>query len=82
MSNQEKANYLVSLGLEILSQEEDQISFLHDYDFDYEHQISFEDFEIGDSLKTIKNKSSVYSPCCGELLDRDIMLCRRCLEFC
>ena len=47
----------------------------------YTYDISFQDFEIGDTIETINNTANIYS-CCGDILDKDYMRCPTCQEHC
>jgi hypothetical protein len=74
--NQQKLQYLKSL------------TTIEDYDYDHNYvqfeedymcTISFDDFEIGDNLSEIIENSDYYS-CCGDILDKDFMMCPTCYE--
>jgi len=45
------------------------------------YEIEFDEFDIGDSIETIQNGANLYS-CCGDILDRDYMICPTCKEHC
>ena len=82
--NQEKLNYLESLGVEIQGYNlEDEKNYRASVSFtdDYDYGIDFEDFNIGDNLSTIEKHSDIYS-CCGDILDKDYMICPSCKEHC
>ena len=78
MKNEAKVNYLVDLGFEVDSFDNEIISFTDDDGYGYE--INFDDFEVGDSPGVITENANLYSPCCGELVDRDYMRCPECKE--
>lgn len=40
-----------------------------------------DEFEIGDSVSQIMRAAEYYS-CCGDLLDKDSMMCPSCREHC
>jgi len=77
----EKIAYIESLGL---TTESFTISngecFIYITD-DYDYEISTEDFEVGDSIQQIFSRADIYS-CCGDVLDKDIMVCPTCKEHC
>jgi hypothetical protein len=81
-TNRQKVAYLESLKYEILGYDDkglpnDTVSFRGDYDY----EIEFDEFEIGDSISSIENAANIYS-CCGDLLDKDYMMCPTCYEHC
>ena len=79
----EKAEYLESLGFTIVESIEVD-GYTTEFHFDCDdtfHSIYEDEFEIGDSLQMILHKATVYS-CCGDPLDRDIMICPTCKEHC
>jgi len=75
--NEKKLDYLEDdLGLEIADYEIlDGVSFIDGNEF----SIGFDGFEIGDSLKDIEDAADIVS-CCGDVVDRDIMICPTCKE--
>ena len=77
----DKIAYLESLGLIIESFTSQSGECTVYFTDDYDYEISTNDFEIGDSLKEIYNASDIYS-CCGDILDRDYMICPTCKEHC
>ena len=76
--NEIKVNYLVDLGFEVDSFDNETISFTDEDGYGYE--ISFDNFEVGDSPGAITENADLYSPCCAELVDRDYMRCPGCKE--
>jgi hypothetical protein len=82
--NQEKLNYLISLGVEIQDYNLETTSHYPayvSYTNDYDYTIEFDDFNIGDTLSEIEQYSEMYS-CCGDILDKDYMICPSCKEHC
>jgi hypothetical protein len=81
-NTKEKLEYLKSLGF-INTETIDVEGYDTEFHFDYAifYSIYEDEFEIGDSLQTILHKATVYS-CCGDPLDRDIMICPTCKEHC
>lgn len=79
-NHQQKLEYLVALNYEISHYDNETIAF--DDDNYYGYEITFNDFEVGDSSADILDKATWYSPCCGELLDKDHMRCPECQESC
>jgi hypothetical protein len=77
MENQKKIEYLQSIGLKVEWNDDETVAFESDYSSD----IRFDEFEIGDSAEDICNRANIYS-CCGDILDRDWMLCPSCREHC
>lgn len=78
----EKILYLESLGIHIeqIIGKNSPSAF---FEFNgYSYEIDLEDFCIGDSLNSIISQSEQYSPCCGEPLDSDWMICLSCKEHC
>lgn len=73
--NQNKVQYLESLGFKVEGQYQDIISFSGDYNYD----ISIEDFEIGDTVNQIVKNADIIS-CCGDIVDQDYMMCPSCKE--
>ena len=73
--NNNKVEYLKSLGFKVEGQYQDIISFSGDYDYN----ISTEDFEIGDAANQIVENSDIIS-CCGDMVDKDYMMCPSCRE--
>ena len=71
----EKLNYLKSLGVQVLESITDVEFTANGYDYG----ISFNDFQIGDSLETICQNADLYS-CCGDIVDQDLMMCPSCKE--
>ena len=81
-TNRQKVAYLESLGYEIQDYADNglpgsTVSFTGDYDY----EIAFDEFEIGDTASSIENSADIYS-CCGDILDKDYMICPSCKEHC
>jgi hypothetical protein len=78
-----KENYLRELGFT----EVDSIEVKgYDTEYNFENNGQFcaifdDEFEVGDSISDIINASTFYS-CCGDILDKDIMICPTCKEHC
>ena len=79
----EKAEYLESLQFGV-------VDFIevdgYDTEFHFEADgmscsIYEDEFEIGDSVSQIMRAATFYS-CCGDPLDKDIMMCPSCREHC
>lgn len=79
----EKAEYLDSLGFGV-------VDFIevdgYDTEFYFEADgmscsIYEDEFEVGDSVSQIMRAATFYS-CCGDPLDKDIMICPSCREHC
>jgi hypothetical protein len=77
----DKIAYIDSLGLTAesftLSNGECIISITDDYDY----EISTDEFEVGDSVQEILQRADMFS-CCGDILDKDYMMCPTCKEHC
>ena len=71
----EKLNYLKGLGVEILDHDHLGVSFRADYDY----AIEWGEFFVGDSPETICRSADLYS-CCGDIVDKDWMICPTCKE--
>jgi len=81
-TNQEKAEYLKTLGFDVHNIiEVPGYDTEIEYTGDYDSIIYTSEFEIGDSIQEIIRVSDFYS-CCGEPLDKDIMICPTCKEHC
>ena len=78
MENQTKVDYLKTLFTVTEVQDEGCIFEAPDC---YEAYILFEDFQVGDTSKDICSASEYYS-CCGDVLDKDYMMCPTCYEHC
>jgi hypothetical protein len=76
--NKKKLEHLESFNVTIEDYNEKSVSFTDDYSYD----IEFDDFEISDTLEQIIRWSTILSPCCGEVLDTDWMICPSCKEHC
>jgi len=70
-----KAEYLETLGFEILGEGGGVLSFSGDYDY----EIEFDDFEVGDTVQLIVSRANTIS-CCGDIVDTDYMMCPACSE--
>jgi hypothetical protein len=55
--------------------------YMCDITGDYDYEIEFDEFEIGDTASSIENAANIYS-CCGDILDKDYMICPSCKEHC
>ena len=74
-----KINLLTNLGFTIKNS--DTLAVVFSNKSGYEFCIRFDDFEDGESGDTIMENSDLYSPCCGEYVDRDYMVCDQCQEL-
>lgn len=78
----EKIAYLESFGLTVesfmLLGKGECIAYFSD---DYDYEISTDDFEVGTPLSEIYAAADIYS-CCGDILDKDYMICPTCKEHC
>lgn len=79
----EKLEHLKSLGFTSTDTVEVEG---YDTEFHFECDNNFytiyeDEFEISDSLRTILHNATIYS-CCGDPLDKDIMICPTCKEHC
>lgn len=77
-TQEKKIKHLESLGFSIEGFSHEDVAFEID---GYFADIDFDQFEVGDSYDTIYNRSNLYS-CCGDILDRDYMICPSCKEHC
>lgn len=73
-----KINHLVNSGFKIESS--DSIAVVFTDEFGYEFCIRFDDFEDGESRDIIMDHSDMYSPFCGEYVDKDYRRCPSCQE--
>jgi hypothetical protein len=78
-----KENHLSKLGFTNI-----ETIAVQGYDTEYQFQddgqpcsILDNDFEIEDTASDILNASDFYS-CCGDILDKDLMICPTCKEHC
>ena len=81
--NNQKANYLASFGFTNI-----EIIEVNGYDTEYNFDddgrpcaIFEREFEIGDTVGDILRAADFYS-CCGDVLDKDYMICPTCKEHC
>lgn len=83
MSIKEKENYLRELGFsEVVSIEVQGYDTEYNFENDGQFCAIFDDeFEVGDPIGDIISASTFYS-CCGDILDKDIMMCPSCKEHC
>ena len=51
------------------------------YEGEYNCSILAKEFEVGDEMRDILKASDFYS-CCGDILDKDYMICPSCKEHC
>ena len=77
----EKLAYLESLGLTVESFTLNSGKCIANWSNDYDYEIDTDDFEISDTLQEIETYADVYS-CCGDILDKDYMICPSCKEHC
>lgn len=75
---QKKVDYLNSIGLPVDHNDDEMVYFDNDF---YSCGIELENFDVGDSVEQIMNYADIYS-CCGDVLDKDWMLCPTCKEHC
>ena len=80
MENQikQKLEYLHSIGLMVEDHDNINVAFNSCSEF---YDIDFDDFEIGDPAHKICERANQYS-CCGDILDKDYMICPTCQEHC
>ena len=82
-TKEEKVKYLRELGFT----EVDAIEVKgYDTEYNFENDGLFcaifdDEFEVGDPIKDIISSSTFYS-CCGDILDKDSMICPTCKEHC
>jgi len=74
-----KADYLEGLGCEILDVRGELIDFKYE---DYDYIVDSKIFNTVDTIKSILYWAEILSPCCGETLDKDRMICPSCKEHC
>ena len=77
----DKLKYLESLGLPIDSFNLQNGKCYATWSDDYDYEIDTDDFEINDPLSEIEKHADIYS-CCGDILDKDYMICPTCKEHC
>jgi len=80
-TNKQKLEYLESLGFDVQPVFGDQsyVSFTDKDSIDFE--ISLDEFEVGDPMYMIYRSADQLS-CCGDVLDKDYMICPTCNEHC
>ena len=79
----ERTTYLESLGfteVEYASCPGDTTEYYFESD-GMSCSIYADEFEIGDSVSQIMRAAEYYS-CCGDVLDKDSMMCPSCKEHC
>ena len=83
MDNMNKVAYLESLGVELQDYDAKDLpsSTVYFSTVDGDFEIVFDAFDTDTSLEKIQEMADQYS-CCGEVLDKDYMLCPTCLEHC
>ena len=79
MENQAKVDYLKTLFTVTEVHADEGCSF--ETPDCYDAYILFEEFEVGDSSDDICRAAEYYS-CCGDILDKDWMMCPTCYEHC
>ena len=80
--NKQKLDYLESLGFDIQSYDIGEQSYATFTDKDsVDFEISLDDFEVGNPMYMIYQKADQFS-CCGDILDKDYMICPSCKEHC
>jgi len=81
-TNQQKLDYLESLGFDIQSYDLGEQSYASFTDKDLiDFEISLDEFEVGDPMYMIYRQADQFS-CCGDILDKDYMICPTCKEHC
>lgn len=76
IEKQAQLEHLRSNGAYIEDHDTEEVS----YHFDgYDYRISWDDFDVTDSMTRIKSSSDLYS-CCGDVVDQDYMMCPTCKE--
>jgi len=78
MENKEKIDYLKSL-FTVTDFADEGCSF--EAPDCYDAWIAYDDFEVGDSAEEIC-RNAEYLSCCGDVLDKDYMICPTCYEHC
>jgi hypothetical protein len=78
----QKIAYLESLGVEVqdYDKHEGMTSGVFFSATDGDYEILFDEFEVGETLANICRKSTEYSVCCGDVIDRDYRICPTCQE--
>lgn len=70
-----KLQHLLSLGVVVDEYDEDDVY----YTADCYSRIPWDEFEVGEPLHVIINRSDLIS-CCGETMDKDELMCPICKE--
>lgn len=73
-----KVMHLENLGFTSVEDNGDNILFDGEYSGS---SIDTDEVELTDTAKDIERKADYYS-CCGDILDKDIMICPTCHEHC
>ncbi len=81
--NIQKVAYLESLGVEVQDYDSKGLSSSTVYfsSMDGDFEILFDEFDLDTPLEKIQEDANQFS-CCGDILDKDYMLCPTCLEHC
>ena len=82
-NTQAKVNYLIELGFTEVEPIEVH-GYETEYHFDDDGQscsIYDDEFEVGSTAGDIISAATFYS-CCGDILDKDYMICPSCKEHC
>ena len=81
--NIQKVAYLESLGVEIQDYDTKDLpsSTVNFSTVDGDFEIVFDEFDTDTPLAKIQEMADQYS-CCGDILDKDYMICPTCLEHC
>ena len=77
----EKLDYLESFGFLVESFTLNDGRCIASFTDGYDYEIDLDDFELNCSREKIFQVADIYS-CCGDILDRDIMMCPTCKEHC
>ncbi len=77
----DKLQYLESLGLSVESFSLKNGICIASFSDDYDYEIDLDEFEMFEEKHKIFQKADIYS-CCGDILDRDFMMCPTCKEHC
>ena len=77
----EKLQHLESFGFEVESFIMSNGKCIANFRDDYDYEIDLDDFDLDCSREKIYQVADMYS-CCGDILDRDYMMCPTCKEHC